>query len=38
MGYAYWPGAYTFKDKLGILLQYLKDEIDSILKKINSEN
>ena len=38
MGYAYWPGTYSFRDELGILLQYLKDGIDSILKKINNAN
>ena len=32
--YFIWPGAYDFKQELGLLLQYVKDEIDRLLLEI----
>ena len=34
--YAYmiWPGAYSFKEEVGLFMEYLKEQIDDLLKKI----
>ncbi len=34
MEYYLWPGAYNFKKEISVLLKFLKEQIDLILKKI----
>lgn len=29
-----WPGAYSFKDEIGLFMKYLKEQIDELMKKI----
>ena len=29
-----WPGAYSFKEEVGLFMEYLKEQIDDLLKKI----
>ena len=37
--YFIWPGAYDFKQEIGLLLKYIKEQIDLLLLKIeNAEN
>lgn len=33
-GYMIWPGAYSFKEEVGLFMEYLKEQIDYLLKKI----
>ena len=33
-GYMIWPGAYSFKEEGGLFMEYLKEQIDDLLKKI----
>ncbi len=33
-GYITWPGVYSFKEEIGLFLEYLKEEIDDVMKKI----
>ena len=33
-GYISWPGVYSFKEELGLFLEYVKEQIDDIMKKI----
>ena len=34
--YAYtaWPGAYSFKEEIGLFITFMKEQIDDLLKKI----
>lgn len=32
--YSFWPGMYSFKNEIYLFLQYIKDEIDALMKKI----
>lgn len=32
--YMIWPGAYSFKEEVGLFMEYLKEQIDDLLKKI----
>jgi hypothetical protein len=33
--YWFWPGAYSFKEEIHLFLEYIKEQIDDIMKKIN---
>lgn len=33
-GYMIWPGAYSFKEEVGLFMEYLREQIDDLLKKI----
>lgn len=33
-GYMIWPSAYSFKEEVGLFMEYLKEQIDDLLKKI----
>jgi len=33
-GYAAWPGVYSFKEEIGLFLEYCKEQIEEIMKKI----
>ena len=33
-GYITWPGVYSFKEEISLFLEYLKEEIDDVMKKI----
>lgn len=33
--YSFWPGAYSFKEEIGLFLEYIREQIDLILKKID---
>ena len=33
-GYMIWPGAYSFKEEVGLFMEYLKEQIDDLQKKI----
>ncbi len=32
--YTVWPGAYSFKEEIGLFLEYFKDQIIEVMKKI----
>jgi hypothetical protein len=32
--YLIWPGAYSFKQEIGLFLEYIKKQIDELMKKI----
>lgn len=34
MEYCFWPGAYNFKNEIAMFLKFIREQIDSILKKI----
>lgn len=36
--YFIWPGAYSFKDELQMLLEYIKEQIEILLFKLNQTN
>lgn len=31
-----WPGAYSFKNEISLFLEYIKEQIDEIMKKIEA--
>ncbi len=33
-GYIAWPGAYSFKEEISLFLEYFKEQIDEVMKKI----
>lgn len=33
-GYTVWPGAYSFKDEIGMFMTFIKEQVDDLLKKI----
>ena len=33
-GYISWPGVYSFKEELGMFMEYLREQIDEVMKKI----
>lgn len=33
-GYIMWPGAYSFKDEIGMFLEYFREQIEEVMKKI----
>lgn len=33
-GYTLWPGAYSFKEELSLFLEYFKEQVDEVMKKI----
>ena len=33
-GYMAWPGAYSFKEEVSLFLEYFKEQIDEVMKKI----
>lgn len=33
-GYTIWPGAYSFKEELSLFLEYFKEQVDEVMKKI----
>lgn len=35
MEFTYWPGAYNFKEQIGLFLEFFKEQIDSVLYKIS---
>ena len=35
MNYLIWPGAYSFKQEIKLFIEWFKDQIDTILYKIN---
>lgn len=32
--YAVWPGAYSFKNEVGLFLEYFKDRLQCLIKQI----
>lgn len=30
-----WPGAYNFKQEIGLFLKYISEQIDELMKKID---
>jgi len=32
--YSVWPGAYSFKNEIGLFIQFIKEQVDELLKKI----
>lgn len=32
--YTLWPGAYSFKEEIGLFLEYFKEQINEVMKKI----
>lgn len=32
--YTVWPGAYSFKEEIGLFITFMKEQIDDLLKKI----
>lgn len=33
-GYTAWPGAYSFKEEIGLFLEYVREQVDDLIKKI----
>lgn len=33
-GYTAWPGAYSFKEEIGLFLEYIREQVDDLIKKI----
>ena len=33
-GYTAWPGAYNFKEELSLFLEYFKEQVNDVLRKI----
>lgn len=33
-GYTVWPGAYSFKEEIGLFLAYIKEQVDALVEKI----
>lgn len=33
-GYISWPGVYSFKQEIGMFMEYLREQIDEVMKKI----
>ena len=33
-GYISWPGVYSFKEEIGMFMEYLREQIDEEMKKI----
>ena len=33
-GYMAWPGAYSFKEEIGLFLEYVREQINEVMKKI----
>lgn len=33
-GYVAWPGAYSFKEEISLFLEYCKEQINEVMKKI----
>lgn len=33
-GYIFWPGVYSFKEEVHLFLEYFKEQIDDVMKKI----
>ena len=33
-GYMAWPGTYSFKEEISLLLKYFKEQIDEVMRKI----
>lgn len=32
--YTVWPGAYSFKEEIGLFITFMKEQIDDLLKNI----
>ncbi|MBO6087127.1 hypothetical protein J6P92_02125 [bacterium] len=32
--YSVWPGAYSFKEEIGLFLEYFREQIEEVMKKI----
>ncbi len=35
-GYIAWPGTYSFKEEIGLFLEYLKEQINEVMEKIEA--
>ena len=33
-GYKVWPGAYSFKDEIGLFIAFIKEQVDDLIEKI----
>lgn len=33
-GYVAWPGTYSFKEEIGMFLEYFREQIEEVMKKI----
>lgn len=33
-GYTVWPGAYSFKEEIGLFITYIKEQVDDLIEKI----
>lgn len=33
-GYTVWPGAYSFKEEIGLFMVFIKEQVDDLIKKI----
>ena len=36
-GYISWPGVYSFKEEIGMFMEYLREQIDEIMKKMKRQ-
>ena len=32
--YTVWPGTYSFKEEIGLFLEYFREQIEEVMKKI----
>lgn len=33
-GYTVWPGAYSFKEEIGLFIAYIKEQVNDLIEKI----
>lgn len=33
-GYTAWPGAYSFKEEIGLFIAFIKEQVDDLIEKI----
>lgn len=33
-GYTVWPGAYSFKEEIGLFIAFVKQQVDDLIEKI----
>lgn len=32
--YTFWPGAYSFKEEIGLFISFIKEQVDDLVEKI----
>ena len=37
-GYISWPGVYSFKQEIGMFMEYLREQIDEVMKVLSKKS